>query len=133
MYLRLRTSSSSSFSFLWISVWFSNGFGSNDLEKKIDSNLNKIIFLLGNLDSLLPPPQPTPYPISSLQVTVLSFSLSHTHTHTHNHTHSFPMGWRTNKSAIFCKIGLDLYWILTFVKVMFIKLKQNPCMDMDLI
>ena len=60
-----------------------------------------------------------------------SFSLSLTYTH--SHVYSSPMRWRTNKSVTFGKTGLDIHWTLTFVKVIFIKLKQNSHMDMDLI
>lgn len=58
---------------------------------------------------------------------------THTHMHTLNYTHSFPLGWRSSRSAIFLKLGLDLNWILNFIKVMFVKLKQNLYMDIELI
>lgn len=54
-------------------------------------------------------------------------------TYTQSHAHSSPMRWRTNKSVTPWKTGFDIYWILTFVKVIFVKLKQNSYIDMDLI
>ena len=64
-----------------------------------------------------------------------SFFLSLTYTHIHTKSCTFlpAMRWRTNKSVTLWKTGLDIYWILTFVKVIFVKLKQNSYIDMDLI
>ena len=118
MYLRLQTSSSSGFSSLCISVGFFNGFGSNNWEKYTAIE-TKLFSFWGTW---------TP---NFLTAGNCSFSLSLTYTH--SHVYSSPMRWRTNKSVTFGKTGLDIHWTLTFVKVIFVKLKQNSHMDMDII